>query len=216
MRITLFSDAGLCPRTRVSSWGVWMRSERGIVRYGGIFKKPISPPNHSPDVILAEVAAAINGVVVGISSGLIQKGDHVLIQTDNAQVGNVLTGWKPKGMASDRRAYYQQTSDTFAALLERHGFTHEWRHVKGHKGNSTPRNAVNTYADQVASFYLKLGRHQKRPDLYKPPIWIPRLLPVTDDIVQLVAATEAEHQRKVADKIAARREAQQSRKVAVS
>lgn len=201
MRVTLFSDAGMCPSTRVASWGVWARNERGILRQGGIFKNPICAPGHGPDVILAETAAAINGIAVGLSTKLILPNDHVLIQTDNQVVGNVLTGWKPKGLARDRRPYYEMLAEHFARLLAEHSLTHEWRHVKGHKGTASPRNAVNTYADQVATFYLKLGRHQKNPTRYPPPIWIPPLLPVKEEIVQLVAVAKAEHEAKVAERM---------------
>jgi len=160
MLVTIFTDAGLCPETYCASWAVWCKSERGIARAGGIVRQPMGVST------LAESAAAINGIHHAIANGIARQGDVLLIQTDNNDVGRCLTHqikahYKNQDMRRDLQSAYR-------SITAKYDLKCSFRHVKGHRGTRDKRSAVNTWCDQVCTFFLKMARHEAMPDKWGP------------------------------------------------
>lgn len=165
MLVTIFTDAGLCPETLCASWAVWCKSERGVSRAGGIFK---SPQLFST---MAESAAVVNGIHHALASGVAKDGDALLIQTDNNSVREFLIfPIRAHHKAKDERRAMQ---DIYSSIVKKYGLVCRYRHVKGHKGTRDKRSAVNTWCDQVCTFFLKMARHEHSPDRWPAPAYDP-------------------------------------------
>lgn len=166
MLVTIFSDAGLCPELNLGSWGAWIKSKRGVARGGGVLRENVH------DTSVAEARAVLNAIHLGLCNGVIAPGDHLIVQTDNIAVPNVLNGAKTakkKGKKAQNPVTMAQkdaTHEACAAILAKNGLTIEWRHVKGHQGTGTKRSSVNTFCDKVASFFLRLERHIRAPERF--------------------------------------------------
>lgn len=158
MIVTVFSDAGVCPEIGRASWGAWIKSQRGTARGGGVFRAPCRVTN------IAEARAVINAVYLGLRERVIWPGDALIVQTDNDTVPALLAGTVSAKTNPEDKA---QIRAEIVKLLTRHRLTLEWRHVKAHKGTATNRNAVNTYCDSVATFFLRLERESVAPGKFK-------------------------------------------------
>ena len=170
MNVTLFSDASLCSHTGKGGWAAWLKSDEGTVRGGGSFR------HLTIDTGVAEAMAAVNGVHLGLRQGLIRRGCRLLIQTDNNSVWQILENQirrkvtarslrrenaDPAAIERDvdhRNMLIDLVVDRFTDLVERYGLEVRWRHVKGHRGDTDPRSAVNTYCDQIARAHMELAR----------------------------------------------------------
>lgn len=160
MLVTIFSDASMCPETLVSSWGGWTKSERGVARHGGVLKL------ETKNINVAEAAAIVKAVKMSLIQGVSDRGDEILLQTDNQAVPLILNG---KQTGTNEDVVY----GVFKDLCAEYGLTYRWRHVKGHKGHVTPRNSVNSYCDKVARYFLRLERHRREPSRYAKPHKVP-------------------------------------------
>lgn len=156
MLVTIFSDAGLCDITGAASWGGWAKSARGTARGGGILRDDVRC------TAVAEARAITNAVHMALREGIVQRGDRLLLQTDNIGVSSILAGKKPAKSKKNVR-HRTATKVAFDAVMAKFGLTFEWRHVKGHNGNGATRSQVNIYCDSVASYYLSRARNERDP-----------------------------------------------------
>lgn len=175
MLISLFSDASLCHDQHVGGWAAWLKSDRGGTRAGAAFGIRVR------DTSLAEAMAVVNGLTMGVRTGVIHDGDVVLVQTDNNAVMSVLTGtarrqatpavkkrrkmsWRRlKREVRDSNIEIDAISSAFSRIVEANGIEIRWRHVKGHSGIVDARSAVNRYCDKVAKQHMRLARGRSIP-----------------------------------------------------
>lgn len=173
MLVTLFSDASMCPNSRIGGWAAWLKSDRGSLRGGGMFRVIVG------DTCMAEAMAVVNGLTVGLSQGVIRPGDAVLVQTDNDAVMGVLEGRVRRSLTlelkrrrgrsrsqieryvDNRNEEIRIVAGTFSAILRDNRIIVRWRHVKGHRGTQDRRSAVNTFCDRTAKGHMRIAR--KRP-----------------------------------------------------
>lgn len=148
--ITLFTDAGFCPRTRLASWAMWAKADGVAIRRSGMFlERPIGSD-------VAELKAMANGISLVISIMRPAHGAKIIAQTDFIAIVSAMTA--PKIKRAKTRDRWQAAIDVVRDKLARSGVTVEYRHVKGHKGTKTPRNAVNTECDKECRRLLKEAR----------------------------------------------------------
>lgn len=148
MLVSVFSDASVRKKTQTSSWGAWIKSERGMVKGGGRFREFVEC------TAVSEASAAVNAVALAIKNGVIMPGDTVLIQTDNVGVKGVLEGNRAKS-STRFNANRKAVPKAFKAIMAEHNLTWRWKHVKGHSGYGTPRTAVNEICDRLCRQYLE-------------------------------------------------------------
>ena len=142
MIVSVFSDASFCSQTGAGGWGGWAKSDRGQVERGGSLVEKVWDANQ------AEFLAAINAIHMALVSGVAQRLDRILIQSDSQYVGHILNS--PTKFADYRPVPIQKGLDHLFRLKANYMIYVEYRHVKGHMGTSTPRNAVNTRCDALA------------------------------------------------------------------
>lgn len=159
--VTIFTDAGLCPETNIGTWAAWCKSERGVARAGGILRDPQFSST------MAESAAAVNGIYNALANGVAHPGDVLLIQTDNNQVRQFLT--MPVKREHKNKVERRSMQAAYSALTSKHDVKCSFRHVRGHKGAKDKRSAVNTWCDQVCTFFLRMARHEHDPKRWKAP-----------------------------------------------
>lgn len=148
--VTLFTDAGFCPHTNLASYAVWAKADGGTLRKSGVLRGKLETSD------IAEMRALANGVALVLSAMKPRNGARIIAQTDcqsaiSAMLG---TGYKKKAAQERVRHATEVVRDKLIAA----GVTIEYRHVGGHMGNRTPRNAVNTWCDGECRRWLKQAR----------------------------------------------------------
>lgn len=154
MLVTLFTDAGFCPDTRCASYAVWAKANGRTLRHAGVLRGEV------PGSEIAELRALANGVALVLSTIKPPAGSRIIAQTDcqvaiNAMLG---TGFK-KAHAQERVRH--AVEDIRNRLLAAE-VAIEYRHVRGHKGVVTARNAVNTWCDAECTRHLRQARDAVR------------------------------------------------------
>lgn len=162
MNVTIYSDASLCPETRIVGWAVWIKSDRGTTRAQGVLKAKLL------DTTIAEAMAAINGIVIGLRQAAIAAGDIIVINTDNDAVMSVLEGvarrrCKPANLrkrglnfkqlraeVKEANLHIRTIADVYKDRRDGYNLDVRWTHVKGHRGTVDRRAAVNHSCDQRA------------------------------------------------------------------
>jgi hypothetical protein len=135
----MFTDISLCNRTQIAAYAVWAKADGRTLRYGALFKTPMS------DVNDAESRAIVNGVVIVLRTIQPETGSKIIAQTDSLSAIRLLEG-------------KSETAVLIKSKLQAAGVVIEYRHVKGHKGNATPRNAVNTWCDRECGRLMRQAR----------------------------------------------------------
>lgn len=146
--ITLFSDASFCPDTLRGAYACWWKVDGIAQRDAGILKEGTPTSRH------AELFAMANGLWLVCNRTNPPPFSRIIAQTDCMSVIHALTGVQRRGLdkpTTDVKAFV-------TGLLLRHEVRVEFRHVKGHRGNTTPRNAVNSWCDKTCRGLLRLAR----------------------------------------------------------
>ena len=156
MNVTAFSDASFCDQTKAAAWAGWVKSDRGRVYKGGVIRTSVVNCNE------AEFCALANTLALAEKSGLVEIGDRMIAQTDNSRVQLVLAGTASLRLTQCEREVVKWVRN----LVKRLSLHFDVRHVKGHLGTVTPRNAVNTVCDTIAKRHMRLerARRQRRRD----------------------------------------------------
>lgn len=124
--ITLVADASFCHTTKAYGWCFWIKhgvKPTTIVKSGG----GIGLPNSNE----AEVEALVQGLKEVENMGEAMHKKYIVVQSDCT---GALTRIEP----------------LLKRLVELGAGKAYSKHVKGHQGNRTPRNAVNTLCDRLA------------------------------------------------------------------
>lgn len=147
MRVTIIADASHCSESGAAGYGYWIAAERGKHGGGGFVRTRVSGS------IAAEMIALVNAIAIALKRELVQKGDHVLLQTDCQGAIDAFTGVRtriPKGEREAREIFFE--------LKRGGGFTHSFRHVKGHSNNPEARYVTNNLCDKRAKQGMRLAR----------------------------------------------------------
>lgn len=152
MIVTMFTDGAWNQQKRVGAWAAWMKmGDRATVRRSGMLLK--FPMGQSGT---AELAAIANGLAVLASiEDPPWPRSRVIVQTDSQEAIDALT----------RGSHTLECS----AVVVRHvlesiaktGWRLDLRHVKGHAGTATARNAVNTWCDAECRRLMVAWRAEK-------------------------------------------------------
>jgi len=149
MLITLFTDASYCSRSRIGAYAAWARADGRTVRHSGVLKQAVA--NSS----LAETMALVNGIFVALAAMQPPAASKIIAQTDCLAAIHALTGMLTKA-ATIRQ--YETVVAAYREKVAATAITVEFRHVSGHKGTVTPRNAVNTWCDTECRRLLRAAR----------------------------------------------------------
>jgi hypothetical protein len=125
------------------------------VQYSGVLKQRV------PHSALAETMALVNGIYLTIAALQPPIASKIIAQTDCLGAIHALTG-TIKRARSVRQ--FDAVVTAYQQKIAASGIEVEFRHVSGHRGNVTPRNAVNTWCD--AECYRLMRR--ARAALLKP------------------------------------------------
>ncbi len=147
MRVTVIADASHCQVTGAAGYGYWAISERGKRGGGGPIQNPIDTSG------AAEMCALVNGLFFACMSGVAQRDDHVLLQTDCTGAIQALES-KRTELSKDERAARKR----FYELKKEFGVTVSFRHVKGHTRHVEARYVTNRLCDQRAKTGMRLAR----------------------------------------------------------
>lgn len=153
MLITLFTDASYCSRTRIAAYAAWAKTDGRTLRHAGVLRDPAA------NSTLAETMALVNGIHLAIAGMRPPPASRIIAQTDCLTAIEALTGrfTNPKTIRqyAEIVAAYRSRVDTVRVVVE-------FRHVGGHKGTVTPRNAVNTWCDQECRRLMRAARQQSQ------------------------------------------------------
>jgi ribonuclease HI len=152
MNVTAFSDASFCEETKAAAWAGWVKSDRGRVYKGGVIRTIVVSSNE------AEFCALANTLALAEKGGLLEIGDRMIAQTDNRRVQSVLTGVANFHLTQCEHEVVNWVQNRVKRLSLRFVV----RHVKGHHGSVTPRNAVNTVCDAIARQHMRRERARRR------------------------------------------------------
>lgn len=132
----MFTDASWSRLHKRAVWAAWAKLNGETMRASGLVARPM------PQSGTAELAAISYGLYNIAHTLEHAKDDKILIQTDSLEAISAYTkGYHPRPEDREISAWIKD-------FAKGHGWRLELRHVKGHKGASTPRNAVNTWCDK--------------------------------------------------------------------
>jgi ribonuclease HI len=149
MLITLFTDASYCNRTQVGAYAVWAKTDGRTVRHSGVLKELV------PSSALAETMALVNGIYVTIAAMRPPAASKIIAQTDCLGAIQALSGMLRRAHAVRQ---FAATVNAYQQKIAASGVTVEFRHVSGHRGTVTPRNAVNTWCDEECRRQMRAAR----------------------------------------------------------
>ncbi len=119
------------------------------MRHSGVLKQPVL--NSS----LAETMALVNGIHVAIAAMRPPAASKIIAQTDCLAAIQALTGLLRRAHAIRQ---YAAVVAAYRDKVAASGIVVEFRHVGGHKGTVTPRNAVNTWCDGECRRLMRAAR----------------------------------------------------------
>ena len=144
--VTLFTDAGFDAKLRLGVWASWAKSDGITHRKSGVLKGEVFSSGQ------AESAAAANGLTTAVSFFAPASGATFIIQLDSTEAIAALEGRLNK--YPDIVAYVRGFART-------HNLKLMFRHVKGHRGNTCRRSAVNTWCDRECTRQLLIERTKR-------------------------------------------------------
>lgn len=147
MKVTIIADASHCTFSGAAGYGFWIASERGKRPGGGQIRERVDSSS------AAEMIAIVNAAYHAIKDQLVQRGDHVLFQTDCEAAILAFQGTR-NGMSADEK----KAKTRFFDLKREHGFTFSFRHVKGHTNRPEARYVTNNLCDERAKRGMRLAR----------------------------------------------------------
>lgn len=136
MLVTMFTDATFNLRLRRGAWAAWAKANGKTIRYSGLIKEPIL------DIAEGELSAIANGLYAVMKKFEPEQGSRIIIATDSMEAIAALRN------RNHPRVKCRILTNYVHGLAIAKGWSLDIRHVKGHKGDATPRNAVNTWCDK--------------------------------------------------------------------
>lgn len=169
--VTIISDASVCPNTKVAAWAAWMKADgKASAMHSGAFDEPVG------DSSMAETLAIINAIHRAVTSGYVEKGGNILMQSDSLDALAVLMialpGTVENKHASGAPVYKmrKKTSERYSKAIKilrkivaEHHLVLEVRHVRGHKSGNG-RQYVNRLVDKEAKAIVRANRGKAKQD----------------------------------------------------
>lgn len=146
MKITLLADASHCPETKLGGYGYWIASARGKRGGSGSFKGAVQ------NSTIAEIMAIVNAVHSGITYGLIEKKDEVLIQSDCESA--IFALLRKRTINSSER----KIVDYMLRLVSKFELEITYLHVKAHTGAQSNRFVAQSHCDRLARKEMRKAR----------------------------------------------------------
>lgn len=158
MIVTIIADASFCNETSACGWGFAIISDRGRYTSGGSSKYVVGTSTE------AEISALVDAILVAYERDLLQKGDHLILQTDcQGAIDAILGIASKKNRLSE---YGKKLAERVRILLDSLTLhKYELRHVPGHTNGSTPRTFVNNKVDSIARMNMRKARNEIRTSL---------------------------------------------------
>ena len=152
--ITLLTDASSCHLNGLATWSAWAkyRPDTPTMRRSGAVRSDDS--NDLKDMVYNEAYAIVEGIRAAAEQFKPPDGTLIVIQTDNETTRRLIAG---EGKPSFRKKY-RTTATQFDLAIASTGLRPSIRLVRGHKGTTTPGNAVNTWCDRECRRLLKAMR----------------------------------------------------------
>jgi len=150
--VTAFSDASFCDGTKAAGWAGWVKSDRGRVSTGGVIRASVMSASE------AEFCALANTLALGEKRGVLLANDWTIVQTDSLRAQLVLSGAAQYRLTPREREVVKWVERFVLRLSLRL----DVRHVKGHRGTVTPRNAVNSLCDDSARKHMRQERVRRQ------------------------------------------------------
>ncbi len=150
MRVTIISDASVCPKQHVGGYGFWAVSDRGSHAGDGVFKGVVVASDE------AEMKAVVNALHSAIAVGVAAAGDQVLIQTDSQ---TAVLGFQGRCHLGKNKL---PIIAAFESLRAKYSLTIEFRHVKGHSPQEGARFKAQRKSDLRARKAMRRARATKR------------------------------------------------------
>lgn len=145
MLVTIITDASFCQQTRAGGYGVWVASARGKQEFGGALRG-------TTDSGETEAKAVCNGVWHAMNSGILHKGDVLLIQTDCMGALQLLQRQRQP------RASEKDVIMWFTKIVKDNDLKIRFRHVKGHTHKKDSRSKAQAKCDALAFKYMQKER----------------------------------------------------------
>ena len=136
MLVTLFTDASFNCALARGVWAAWAKANGRTIRYSGALKDKV------PDIAEAELAAIANGLHIVKAQFGPPAGSRIIVASDSMEA---ITSLQRR---NHPRITCRQITNYIHALSREQDWTLDIRHVQGHKGNKSPRHAVNTWCDK--------------------------------------------------------------------
>jgi hypothetical protein len=161
----MFTDASHNEALQRATYAVWFKWDGQTFRHAGPIRGPITQIGDG------ELAAIANGIYLALKHVPYLMGGKIIIQTDSMEAIAALLNRR------HRRPTAHRIVDHILNLQLANNLTLDYRHVKGHKGNLTPRNAVNTWCDRQCT--IEMSKLRAAPDLLErhTPTLTPTLTP---------------------------------------
>ena len=155
--VTMFTDASWHRANGVGVWAVRAKCNGLTIRHSGTFNTPM------PQIGTAELGAISYGLL-HVSRGFDLTDDtKIIIQTDSLEaISAYRSGKHPREIDRNIALHIK-------AFAQEHGWRLELRHVKGHQGSATPRNAVNTWCDKECKRQMGLALAPKSTEIIQFP-----------------------------------------------
>jgi ribonuclease HI len=103
--------------------------------------------------IAAEMLALCNATFIALKTGLVEAGDHILLQTDCVAAITAFEGQRNIKNPDERKAH-----GYLWRLKKAEGINISFRHVKGHTNNREARFVTNNLCDQRAKTGMREAR----------------------------------------------------------
>ena len=159
MLITLFTDASYCHRSRIGAYAAWAKTDGRTLRHSGLLRQPAA------NSTLAETMALVNGIHLAIAGMRPPPASRIIAQTDCLTAIDALAGrfTNPRTIQ-----HYARIVAAYRERVDAAGVVVEFRHVGGHRGTVTPRNAVNTWCDTECRRLMRAARLEWRQSSTRP------------------------------------------------
>ncbi len=135
MLITMFTDSSFNRKLNRATWAAWFKCDGKTLRYSGIVKQSVS---QSGDGELAAIANGLKAIKLKLAP---PAGSRIIAQTDSVEAIHAIRS------GNHIRLYSNQATKYILEIVKTEAWRLDLRHVKGHKGTQTPRNAVNSWCD---------------------------------------------------------------------
>ena len=149
MLVTLFTDASFNRALSRGVWAAWAKADGKTIRYSGALKDKV------PDIAEAELAAIANGLYAVKAKFEPPTSSRIIVASDSMEAITSLR------LRNHPRITCRQITNYIHALSREQDWTLDIRHVQGHKGDKTPRHAVNTWCDKECRRLMGLLLKQK-------------------------------------------------------